>query len=263
MQPPFPSLTASWHNAPYPAIDPKQSHLSVSGKTVLITGGGRGIGARIAHAYAAAGAAVVAITGRTESSLDDTKSAIEKEHPGTKVLTFAADILDEAALNAAFAATKDAGTNKAGIDICVANAGFLPNAGSIASSDPKDWWRGFEVNVLGTYLTTRAFLANIHAKSDSNPVEPVLIELTTAAVCFFPPPPQFSGYITSKVASARLVECIAVECPEVRVVSVHPGRAGGDGDGEEGRWRRGWCCRRMMVSCVGVWEMIRGCADVA
>ena len=137
MQPPFPSLTANWHNAPYSAIDPKQPHLSVSGKTVLITGGGRGIGARIAHAYAAADAAVVAMTGRTESSLKDTKSAIEKDYPGTKVLTFAADVLDETALNAAFAATKAASTNKAGIDICVANAGYMPNAAPIASSDAK------------------------------------------------------------------------------------------------------------------------------
>ena len=63
----------------------------------------------------------------------------------------------------------------------------------------------------------------MHAKSESNPVEPVLIALTTAAVCFFPPGPAFSGYVTSKVASAHLAECVAAECPDVRVVSAHPG----------------------------------------
>src|SRR5436853_4402909 len=135
MQPPFPSLTSTWHNATYPDIDPSQPGLSVAGKTVLITGGGRGIGARMAHAFAKAGASVIGITGRTESSLQATKASIEREAPeGTRVLALTADVIDEAAINAAFAAVKDASENKQGIDIAVLNAGYFPETALIASS---------------------------------------------------------------------------------------------------------------------------------
>jgi NAD(P)-dependent dehydrogenase (short-subunit alcohol dehydrogenase family) len=233
MQPPFPSVTPTWHNAPYPSIDPSQPNLSVTGKTVLITGGGRGIGSRIAHAFARAGASVIGITGRTESSLQSTKSSIQSQSPNTKVLTFTADVVDESAINAAFEAVKDASENKQGIDICIINAGYFSDAALIApsasasttesSQNVKEWWKSFEVNVLGSYITTRAFLANMHAKSSSNPVEPILIAASTAGIAFYPPPPAFSAYITSKVAGTQFFQSVAAENPDVRVISFHPG----------------------------------------
>ena len=233
MQPPFPSLTSTWHNATYPDIDPSQASLSVAGQTVLITGGGRGIGARIAHAFARAGASVIGITGRTESTLISTKESIRKESPNTKVLTFTGDVTDESAINTAFTAVKNASKHKHGIDICILNAGYFPDASPIAPSSfasatessaaIKEWWKGFEINVLGSYITTRAFLANMHAKSSSNPVEPVLIAASTAGICFYPPPPTFSAYGTSKVAAAQFFQSVAAENPEVRLINFHPG----------------------------------------
>jgi hypothetical protein len=38
MNPPLPSLTSVWHNAPYAAISPERPELSALGKTVIITG---------------------------------------------------------------------------------------------------------------------------------------------------------------------------------------------------------------------------------
>ena len=233
MQPPFPSLTLNWHNASYCAIDPSQPSLSVAGKTVLVTGGGRGIGSQIAHSFAKAGASIIGITGRTESALQSTKGSIERDFPSTKVLTFVADVADEPDINAAFAAVKDASNDKQGIDIAILNAGYFPDATPIAQSSSasakessaatKEWWKGFEVNVLGAYITTRAFLANMHAKSSSNPVEPVLIAASTAGICFYPPLPNLSGYGTSKVAATQFFQSVGAENPGVRVVSFHPG----------------------------------------
>jgi short-subunit dehydrogenase involved in D-alanine esterification of teichoic acids len=175
----FPSLTATWHNTTYPAIDPTQSHLSVKGKAVLITGGGRGIGAKAARSFAVAGASLITITGRTLSSLESTKSAIESEFPQTKVLTAAGDVSDEAAMDSAFAALSKANDGK-GIDICIHNAGYLPDPNLIAQSETSDWWSGFTINVLGSFVVTRAFLKH---KNTSPSADPVLLGVSSGVIC--------------------------------------------------------------------------------
>lgn len=225
MQPPFPSLTAEWHNAIYPAIDPTQPHLSVAGKTIMVTGGGRGIGNRIAHALAAAGAATIGITGRTASSLQAVSASITSQYPQTKVLTFAADVLDSPAMNRAFAELKATTPDQRGIDILVHNAGYFASLTPIgdANADTEEYWKTFETNIRGSYITTRAFLSTLRPKSGAHEHEPVLIALSTAGVCFFPPPPGFSAYGTSMVAKARFFESVAAENPDVRVHNVHPG----------------------------------------
>ena len=223
MQPPFPSLTATWHNEAYPAIDPTQPHLSLAGKSVMVTGGGRGIGNRIAHSVAAAGASLIGITGRTESSLIDVEQSISSQSPGTKVLTYAADVLDEPAMNNAFASLKAASPNQQGIDILIHNAGYFPSIAPIGSTtaDTADYWRSFEINMRGSYITTRAFLSNLRSASSQH--EPILIALATAGIALFPPPPSMSSYLTSMMAKARFFESVAAEHPELRVHNVHPG----------------------------------------
>ena len=223
MQPPFPSLTAEWHNEPYATISPTQPHLSLADKTIMVTGGGRGIGNRIAHALASAGASIIGITGRTESSLADVQKSITSQYPNTKVLTFAADVLDEAAMSLAFASLKRASPSQRGVDMLVHNAGYFADLVPIgaAAADTAEYWKSFEINVRGSYITTRAFLSTLRPKADDH--EPVLIAMSTAGICFFPPPPGFSSYGTSMVAKARFFESVAFENPDVRVHNVHPG----------------------------------------
>jgi shikimate 5-dehydrogenase len=83
----FPQYTKIFHNFSYPAIEPSRPELSTAGKVVFITGGGSGIGPRIAHAFAKSGAAKIIIMGRTESSLLSTKNEVETEFPKSSVLT--------------------------------------------------------------------------------------------------------------------------------------------------------------------------------
>ncbi len=64
----FPSLTAEWHNASYDAIPPNQPSLSMANKAIVTTGAGRGIGTETVRALAIAGAAHVALIGRTNST---------------------------------------------------------------------------------------------------------------------------------------------------------------------------------------------------
>jgi NADPH:quinone reductase-like Zn-dependent oxidoreductase len=53
------NFTSTIHSKPYPAISPIKPALNQSGKTVLITGGGTGIGRAIAHNFVLASAATV------------------------------------------------------------------------------------------------------------------------------------------------------------------------------------------------------------
>lgn len=80
----MPSLTQVWRNASYPAIDPTKASLSVASKTVFVTGGGAGIGLATARAFAAAGASIVAISGRTEKTLRAAKGTSKLHTPELK-----------------------------------------------------------------------------------------------------------------------------------------------------------------------------------
>ncbi|KAF2670341.1 NAD(P)-binding protein [Microthyrium microscopicum] len=218
MKPPFPSVTSEWHNAPYAAISPTLPALSVAGKTVLMTGGGRGIGSRIAYAFAAAGAKIVAITGRTAASLEESKAAIEKDFPNVTVVPLTSDVTDAEAINTAFA--KIAAMN-GGIHICVHNAGVAPPGAKIAeisnAAARKDWWNGYEINVLGTLVVLNAFAQ--HKAQGAK-----LCFIGTAASAVFPSTMLgTSAYSMSKSAAAVLVQYFAAENPEIGVFTLHPG----------------------------------------
>jgi NAD(P)-dependent dehydrogenase (short-subunit alcohol dehydrogenase family) len=208
----FPSPTKTWHTTSYPSISPTRPELSVTGKAILITGGGSGLGPHIARAFATAGSTSIALVGRTLSSLETSAAALRSSFPNIKVLTFVADITDKTAIDAAFAETKD----KLGpIDILISNAGYMSNAALVKDSDVTEWWKAFEINVKGNFLLAQAFLNNMAEK-------PIIISLTTAGA-HIPAIPSLSSYAASKLAAVKLFDYIAAEYPQIRVINVHPG----------------------------------------
>ena len=209
----FPSYTKTFHTEAYPAISPSRPELSTKGKVVLVTGGGSGLGPRIVHAFATSGSTKITIIGRTESTLLSTKKEVEAQHPGVKVLTFIADIVDAAAVNKAFEETKK---ELGPIDILVANAGYLPDIEPLAKADVDEFWKGMEINVKGTLILSQAFAANASGSS-------TLISINTAGAHVPPLMPGMGGYIVSKIAASKLADCFASENPSVRVMTVHPG----------------------------------------
>ncbi|OCL13431.1 NAD(P)-binding protein [Glonium stellatum] len=204
------SFVPTTRSSSYPAVSPTRPELSVKGKSVLVTGGGYGIGSSIAHAFAAAGAARIAISGRTESKLKSTADELNATYPSTTTSYYIADITDAKAVAAMF---KSFGAP----DILINNAGLLPDVEPVKTVDLKSWWKGFEVNVLGTATVTQNFLRA--KKADG---EAVVISLNTVAA-HWGDLPGFTSYASSKAAELRLVEALQAENPEVRFVSVHPG----------------------------------------
>lgn len=141
MKTPFPSLTETYHKTSYDAISPTRPELSVAHKTVIVTGGGRGIGAEIARAYAAAGASRVVLIGRTQTTLSQTAEKIKKDFSSVSVTTHTADVADEAAIGKA--------AEKVGKwDVLILNAGLLADPLPIEKSNIVDWWRVFEVRLI-------------------------------------------------------------------------------------------------------------------
>ena len=137
MKPQFPSLTSEWHNNTYSDISPTRRELSAANKTIVVTGGGSGIGAETARSFAAAGAAHVAILGRTQEKLSQTKASISAEHQHSRVSTHVADVADESAMKAA---AREIGK----WDVLILNAG-VQYPSNIEGADVSAWWKVLEV----------------------------------------------------------------------------------------------------------------------
>lgn len=128
----------------------------LSGKTAVVTGGGRGIGRSIAIGLASAGAGV-AIMARTREELDEVASAISSK--GVRGHAEPVDLGDPAAVKAACDGVASA---MGRVDILVNNAGVDLELGQVAASDPEKWWRAIEINIRGTYLVTRHLLEHMN-----------------------------------------------------------------------------------------------------
>ncbi|MBT2801072.1 SDR family oxidoreductase [Halomonas sp. ISL-56] len=116
-------------------------------KRVVITGGGSGIGADMAMAFAEAGAKVT-ITGRREAAL----KAVADQHSH---LDFAVvDVTDEAAMVALFETIGR-------VDIVIANAGAAESA-PLTKTSFEQWQRMLNVNLSGVFLTLREGLKQLN-----------------------------------------------------------------------------------------------------
>ena len=211
----FPSLTKLSHSESYPAISPSRPELSVKDKVVVITGGGSGIGASIAKAFAAGGSTKIAIISRTEKNLLATKHAIEEEFLGTKVLAVPTDITNAGQVDDAFLKISQTFSK---IDVLVCNSAFMPVPKPVLSPDfdVQDWWTAFNTNILGALYTVKGFVK--YAAEGAH-----ILHISTCVGHMPPLEAGVSAYAASKSAGAKLFDYIAFENPELHVVNVHPG----------------------------------------
>ncbi len=156
-------------------------------RVALVTGGGRGIGANIARRLADDGWAVI-VTARSRDQID----AVAAETNGRAIVM---DVTDRASVESGF---DDAGS----IDLLVANAGI----------GDDDWWRVFEVNVLGVHLTCSAALRRGVGR----------IVVIGSGAGYLPGASE-TAYTSSKAAVNRYAETLnnAIDIP---VFLVSPGR---------------------------------------
>jgi NAD(P)-dependent dehydrogenase (short-subunit alcohol dehydrogenase family) len=119
------------------------------GKTVFVTGGGSGINLGVAANFAALGANV-AICGRTQEKLDT--AAVELRALGAKVCPVAADVRDFAALESAFARSREE-LGPMDVLVCGAAGNFLSPAEKLS---PNGFKTVIDIDLIGSFNASRA-----------------------------------------------------------------------------------------------------------
>lgn len=161
-----------------------QNAQSLDGKTVIVTGGGSGLGAAIVDAVAAAGGTPIA--------LDLNVDAISAESRQV-------DVSDTAAVTNAVGAVAE---SHGGIDAVVTAAG-VDSCGRLDEVPAADWERVIKVNLLGTAATVRAAMPSLMASHGR--VVTVASSLGLRAL------PEASAYCASKFGIVGFSRAVAAE----------------------------------------------------
>ena len=125
--------------------------MRLEGKTAIVTGGGKGIGAAIARALAAEGCAV-AVTGRTLAPLEQVAEQVRSQ--GREALAVVCDVSQPAAVEALFRQVIESWGK---LDILVNNAG-QSHSELLVKLSFETWQRMLDINMTGTFLCSQAAL---------------------------------------------------------------------------------------------------------
>jgi 3-oxoacyl-[acyl-carrier protein] reductase len=180
-------------------------------KTVLITGGSRGLGRAMAVALAQQGHRV-AVTGRDEDALRD----VLRELPGG--LALQADVSDS---NRSKTVIAEVNNDLGPIDVLINNAGISGGAKGpqmFWDMSAADWWRVQETNIKGPMLYCHAVLPHMLQAGGG-------IIINVGSYISIRPMAMVTAYATSKAALARFTDCLAadLEGSGVQLFCVSPG----------------------------------------
>jgi 3-oxoacyl-[acyl-carrier protein] reductase len=174
----------------------------------LVTGGGRGIGAGIARELADGGMKV-AVSSRTLEEVE----AVAEEIGGLAV------VADVSSPGDAEALVTEVERGLGPIDLLVNNAGIAGwEVEPPWEADPADWWRVFEINVLGTYLVSRAVIPGMIERGRGRIVN-------TGSGSGYLPGQKTTAYGGSKAALYRIGEGLALQLEQygIPVFTISPG----------------------------------------
>ena len=173
--------------------------MSVEGKTVLVTGASRGIGAAIATALGADGASVIAHYGAHRDGAVEALAAV----PVERTAYVQRDLLESGAGRALW---HDSVTLRPRIDVVVANAGIAPETPFDGSDEQWDtgWEETMRVNVFESANLIREAVSHFRATGGG-----IVITLSSWAGQQGSALPQLPAYAASKAAVKALTQTVA------------------------------------------------------
>ncbi|MGW5420420.1 SDR family NAD(P)-dependent oxidoreductase [Streptomyces sp. NPDC003943] len=183
-------------------------------RTVLVTGGGTGLGRAIARAFAAEGARV-AVAGRSAATLDGTVALIEAA--GGTARSFTADVTVAADMHRL---VRDTVAAFGGLDVAVNNAGVFRGGGHSAADLPLDDWHTLlDVNVTGVLHALQAEIAHMRGHGGG-----AIVNIASNLGPHVRIPGVF-GYQVSKAAVSALTRAAARDHigDGIRINAVSPG----------------------------------------
>jgi NAD(P)-dependent dehydrogenase (short-subunit alcohol dehydrogenase family) len=185
--------------------------IDLSEKHVLITGGSGGIGSAMAHAFAEAGA-FVAVNYVGSHAVAD---ALVNEIGADRAMAIAADVSDEAQVEAMFAAIESRWKSP---DVVVNNAGIEVEARPAWELSADDWRRVIDINLTGPFLCAGCALRQMIRRRSG-----VIINVTSVHEIIAWR--DHSAYTASKAGLSMLTRNLAQEAGPfgVRVLSLAPG----------------------------------------
>jgi len=185
----------------------------LSRKTALITGGGRGIGRAIAHAFAKEGARVV-VTARTETEIQQVASEIQAA--GYAARAFQCDVSDEDQVKSLVRNTLDAFGS---VDILVNNAG-VSSIRPVWGTTRSGFERVLAVNLIGTFLCTKHVWRSMQKAGGG-------VIINVSSLGGLTGYPLLGAYCASKWGQIGFTKACAEEgkADNIRVNAIAPGKA--------------------------------------
>lgn len=169
-----------------------------TGRVVLVTGAGRGLGREIARAFAGEGADVIA-------------ADLAPAAPAPGVAPAICDVTDPEQVGAVMA---EAAQRFGRVDVLVNNAG-VSTVAPVTELDEREFDRVVDVNLKGTFLCSRAFAAQ---------APPGSAIVTVASQAGKRGVANIAHYCAAKAAQINFTRALAMElAPDVRVNAVCPG----------------------------------------
>ncbi|MBW2130032.1 MAG: SDR family oxidoreductase [Deltaproteobacteria bacterium] len=188
------------------------SKLDLSGKTVLITGGSRGLGKAIALAMAGQGAKI-AVCGRKQEALDEALK--EFEEAGFDAMGYRADVGKSDQVKALFEAVID---RCGGLDILVNNVGTNVFTPSVAEAEEGLWDKMMQTTLKSAFLTSARAAGIMKERGGGKIINISSIAARKAA-------PGMGLYCIAKAGLEMLTRVLAAELARdgIRVNAVAPG----------------------------------------
>ncbi len=184
-------------------------NVDLTGKTVLISGASRGIGAAAALAFADAGANV-ALLARSRDAITELAGQI-----GPKALAVPCDVSRYWEVEQAMNAARDA---FGGLDVVINNAGIIDPIGHLATIDPEAYSHTIDINLKGVMHGMRAALPGMIAQGSGT-----IINISSGAA--HGPVEGWAAYCSSKAGVLMLTGVGDKEArgAGVRVLGLSPG----------------------------------------